>query len=68
MPSVASTNISNVEWDKDTKDLTVQFRNGAIYAYSSVPKEVYEGLLHAGSAGQYLNQAVKGQYEYRRVA
>ncbi len=65
--SVESSNIDQVGYDAETQELGVRFNNGSEYVYSGVPGEVFADFLDAESAGKYLNQAIKGQYEYRKV-
>lgn len=60
-----SSMILDAQWEDGV--LTIIFNTGAIYAYYDVPKEVYDELLAAPSAGRYLNENVKGVYEYERV-
>ena len=69
MARVASSNLTNVEYDEKKQEMTVQFlKKGNIYVYSDVPKEVYEALRNAPSPGSYLHQNVKGVYPFRRLA
>lgn len=63
---VASSMIGAVAYDAERRELHVRFTGGQTYVYADVPREVYDGLLAAGSAGQYLNASVKGRYEYRK--
>ena len=65
--SVESSNVARVGYDSDAHTLHVEFKNGNAYQYFDVPKTVYEGILNAGSIGQYLNQVIKGSYRYARV-
>lgn len=62
--SVSSSNIASVGYDAEQKTLEVEFNSGSVYQYFEVPKEVYEGMLAAGSVGKYFNQHVKDVYSY----
>ena len=64
---VVSSNVAAVGYEADTETLYVQFKNGAQYAYASVPADEYEALLTAPSVGSYLNDNIKNVYSYRRV-
>lgn len=64
---VQSSNLVAVAYQPDTKRLVVRFRNGNMYAYEDVPLKVYEGLLTAPSAGQYLNAVLKPRYKAIRL-
>lgn len=62
MHILRSTSLSFVKYDKETEELVVTFHSGRSYTYESVPKEVYDGLLKAESAGLYYAQRIKGVY------
>lgn len=63
--NVESHNIQSIGWENDT--LEVEFKNLALYQYTGVPKSIYLALMDAPSKGQYLNEHIKGTYEYKRV-
>lgn len=65
---VSSSNVLSVGYDPKTATLEVEFHGGSIYEYYNVPEAVYEGLLSAASIGGYLNDQVKGRYQYQRIA
>lgn len=67
MHLVDSSNVSAIGYDEDSQTLQVEFNSGATYQYFDVPQQVFEGMLDAGSVGQYLNQHVKGVFRYSRV-
>jgi len=58
-----SSNLLGCKYDRATQVLTVQFREGAVYDYANVPYEVYEGLMNAGSKGQYFHRHIKARYD-----
>lgn len=68
MVPVVSSNLSSVGYEAETQTLYVTFTNGSTYTYEAVPEDVYQGLLSAESVGKYLNQNVKGHYDYRKVS
>lgn len=67
IPFSASSQISAIEYSDDELTLTVSFQRGGVYVYKNVPSDVADGFSNAPSAGKYLNEFVKGQYEYERV-
>ena len=67
MVPVVSSNLSSVGYEAETQTLYVTFTNGSTYTYEAVPEDVYQGLS-AESVGKYLNQNVKGHYDYRKVS
>lgn len=68
IPVVSSSELVSVGFDADSRILEVEFRNGALYQYSNVPRTVYSGLLGASSRGSYFNEYVKNAgYAFTRV-
>lgn len=67
MIPVSSSNLSAVGYDYDTSTLRIEFIKSGAYKYQGVPSDVYEGLLAAGSKGQYFDQFIKkGGYPYSK--
>lgn len=64
---VQSSNIASIGYDEDTNTLEIEFHNGGVYQYFDVPFQVYDGLIEAGSKGQYLAEFIKGYYRYVKV-
>jgi hypothetical protein len=64
---VQSSNLASVEYYRETMTLEIEFKNGAIYQYFDVPEAIYEGLMTAGSKGQFLNRHIKGLYRYAKL-
>lgn len=61
-----SSNISKVDYDTDTKELGITFKNKTgekRYSYENVPREIYDGITTAPSAGKYFYANIKGKYE-----
>lgn len=61
-----SSNIASASYDPDTQILTIEFRGGDTYEYTSVPPSTYEGLQRAPSPGRYWNFH-KESYNYEQV-
>ena len=58
-----SSAIHAVSYNSTTKTLTIWFTSsGRGYDYYGVPDYVYEGLLNAGSKGQFFNAYIRDQY------
>lgn len=64
---VSSTNVHSHAYNPDTRELHVRFHSGHTYTYADVPPETADGLTHADSAGKFVNDNLKGVYEYKRV-
>ena len=67
MVKVESSNISAVGYDTSFGSLIVEYKSGNKYQYKNVPYELYENLLKAESKGRFMNENVKGRFEYDRL-
>lgn len=67
MVKVESSNISAVGYDMNFGSLIVEYKSGNKYQYKNVPYELYENLLKAESKGRFVNENVKGKFEYNRL-
>ena len=45
----------------------LRYINGGVYAYSDVPKSVYEDFLNADSKGKFLSANIKPIYDYCKL-
>lgn len=45
-------------------EMLVIFTSGKTYIYGNVPRKVYDGLLNAGSKGQYMGANVIDVYPF----
>lgn len=63
-----SSNLQSAEYDPESEDLTITFRDQSQYLYRNVPPHVYRKLQTAPSAGEYFNRQIKkGPYPHERV-
>lgn len=63
---VSSSNIASVGYDGENRILEIEFHHGAVYQYFEVPKEMYEGLMNAGSMGSYFMNEIKEKFSNQR--
>lgn len=59
--------VKTITYNHADKLLTLEFSSGGSYEYEDVPKEVFEGLIGAESAGKYFHANIKGKYESKKV-
>jgi len=64
-PVSGSSNIAGVGYDPDTQELSIRIHSGRTYTYDNVPPSVHEGLISAGSMGQFFNASIKNVYSVR---
>ena len=62
-----SSTVDMVNYYADTKELIVNFKSGACYAYHAVEFEDYKKFINSTSAGQALNHFIKGKYEFTKI-
>lgn len=62
-----SSNVAAMKYDADKGELHVKFKNGGTYVYEGVPPDVAEDMYHSSSAGRFVQENLKGQYQHRRV-
>lgn len=68
MQYVDSSNIEAIGYDTNTQQLHVRFlKSGATYVYYDVEEWRFEEFRQTGSKGGYLNQHIKGVYDYSRL-
>ena len=67
MPSVDSEAIAQVEYEDASQTLFLQFTSGEWYAYSDVPRPVFDALLAARSKGAFFQAAVRDHYVFVRL-
>ncbi|MFA9200715.1 MAG: KTSC domain-containing protein [Cypionkella sp.] len=60
-----SSAIERVAYSADKRELSVWFAGGRRYIYAGVPREIYDGLCAAPSAGRFVNERVKGRFPCR---
>lgn len=62
---VYSTNVQQVSYNDETKELTITWTRGKRSVYSGVPEELATQLVNAPSVGTMLNQEVKPYFAHR---
>ena len=68
MQYVDSTNVEAIGYDRDAQELHVRFlKSGTTYAYYGVEEWVFDEFRQAESIGGYLNDHIKGSYDYARL-
>jgi len=64
---IKSSNIKSSEYDTESKELVVEFNNGAKYKYDNVPHQVYTKFRLAESQGKFFTTDIAKQYSYKKV-
>lgn len=61
MTTVDSSNIKAVDYNKDTKVLTIVFNSGSTYDYHETSPEEYLELMAADSLGKHFHKHIKSK-------
>ena len=64
---VSSSNIRLIGYDPENGILEVEFLNGGVYQYLSVPQTVYERLMVASSKGRFVSAHIRDGYRTRKI-
>lgn len=62
---VYSSNVQQVGYDSETKELSIVWSKGKRSIYSGVPEELAEQLANAPSVGSMLNEEIKPFFSHR---
>ena len=62
-----STVIADIKYNEETCALRIRFVSGIVYEYQKVPLDVYQEMRKAFSKGIFLNQYIKGNYDFKKI-
>ena len=65
---VSSSTLVSVGYSSAEAALEAEFHRGTVYRYLDVPESVYQGLVAAESVGKYFNAAIRGRFQFVRLA
>lgn len=66
--SIISSNIRSIGYDPQSTVLEVEFTSGDVYQYFNVPEYLFQQFLRTASHGQFLNEQIRYNYRYQKVA
>jgi hypothetical protein len=64
---IESATIVRSQYDTESKDMIVEFKNGTKYQYNEVPHAIYTKFRMAESQGKYFNSDISKKYKYEKV-
>ena len=64
---VASTAISDIDYDAERTKLLVRFVSGEAYVYVGVPGEVHRSFVEADSKGRFFQTRIRDRYPFNRL-
>jgi hypothetical protein len=59
-----SSAVETARYDPGSRTLALRYAGGALYRYRRVPREVYDALISAPSAGEFVNREIKPRFAY----
>ena len=68
MVPVKSSNVAKIGYLATERTLGVQYHDGSLYYYYTVPQSVRDGLMAATSKGSYIHQNIKGKYGFAQIS
>ena len=68
MIPVKSSLIKAIGYDRDTLELTVEFKSGGWYVYRGFSSGMWDNFHTAESVGKFFAENIKGHYAYEKQA
>lgn len=64
---VQSSTIKSIGYDKNNKELHVDFHKSGKYIYSNVQPQTYQAFMDSDSKGKFVGQYVKGYHPHKKA-
>lgn len=64
---VKSSHLKGVGYDPASRKLHIEFHNGDVYEYSSVPEHYHRALSDAKSAGSTFHKVIKPFFKGEKI-
>ena len=64
---IQSSNITKADYDTESKNLIVEFKNGLKYEYEGVPHQIFTQFRMSESQGKFFNSKIAKTYKYKKV-
>jgi hypothetical protein len=65
--AVDSSVIKAIAYEVSSRQLWIQFTNGACYRYGSVPEHLFATLLAAASKGSFFHRAIRNVFAFAKM-
>lgn len=63
-----STALTRIGYDPATQQLHICFKDGRMYEYSNVSRQVHAAFVRAESKGQFFSTAIRDRFPFRCCA
>jgi hypothetical protein len=67
MLPIDSSNIKYAGYNKEFKQLRIQFTNGGIFQYKDIPDDIYNELKNAESYGSYFSKNIRNVFKCVKI-
>ena len=64
---IESANITRSEYDTESKEMIVEFKNGTRYIYNGVPHNVYTKFRMSESQGKFFTAEISKKFKYAKL-
>ena len=64
---IESANITRSEYDTESKEMIVEFKNGTRYIYNGVPRNVYTKFRMSESQGKFFTSEISKKFKYAKL-
>lgn len=64
---IDSTNLVRSEYDTETENLIIEFKNGSKYSYDKVPHKTYTQFRMAESQGKFFTTNIAKTFKYNKI-
>jgi len=66
MTPIESSLIREVCYKEEIQTLYVRFKNGTMYSYTEVPRNIFDDLMSAESIGKYFVRNIKTSFSFQK--
>ena len=64
---INSSNLVKSEYDVESKQMIVEFKNGQRYEYEEVPHKVYAEFRQSESQGKYFSTQINKKFDFKKL-
>ncbi len=62
-----SSNIAEIDYEPESRHMTVKFHSGSVYHFSGVSADDHRNFLAADSKGKHFHRHIRGMFDSKRI-
>lgn len=62
-----SSTVQRIEYNQNLHKMYVTFITGKKYEYIDIPVETWDHAIKATSIGSFINNSIKGKYQFKQI-